>query len=35
MGIQIDPDKIMTVKDWKEPVNVKGIQSFQGFTNFY
>jgi hypothetical protein len=35
MGIQIDPDKIKTVKDWKEPVNVKGIQSFLGFANFY
>jgi hypothetical protein len=31
----MDPDKIKTVKDWKEPVNVKGIQSFLGFANFY
>jgi hypothetical protein len=35
MGIQMDPDKIRTVKDWKEPVNIKGIQSFLGFANFY
>jgi hypothetical protein len=35
MGIQMDPEKIKTVKDWKEPVNVKGIQSFLGFANFY
>jgi hypothetical protein len=35
MGIQMDPDKIKTVKHWKEPVNVKGIQSFLGFANFY
>jgi hypothetical protein len=35
MGIQMDPDKIKMVKDWKEPVNVKGIQSFLGFANFY
>jgi hypothetical protein len=35
MGIEMDPEKIKTVKDWKEPVNVKGIQSFLGFANFY
>jgi hypothetical protein len=35
MGIQMDPEKIKTVKDWKEQVNVKGIQSFLGFANFY
>jgi hypothetical protein len=35
MGIQMDPEKTKTVKDWKEPVNVKGIQSFLGFANFY
>jgi hypothetical protein len=34
MGIQMDPEKIKTVKDWKEPVNIKGIQSFLGFANF-
>jgi hypothetical protein len=34
-GIQMDPDEIKTVKDWKELVNVKGIQSFLGFANFY
>jgi hypothetical protein len=35
MGIQMDPENIKTIKDWKEPVNVKGIQSFLGFANFY
>jgi hypothetical protein len=35
IGKQMDPQKIKTVKDWKEPVNVKGIQSFLGFANFY
>jgi hypothetical protein len=34
-GLQIDPKKIKTVKEWREPVNVKGMQSFLGFTNFY
>jgi hypothetical protein len=34
-GIQMDPEKLKTVKDWKEPVNIKGIQSFLGFANFY
>jgi hypothetical protein len=34
-GIQMDSENIKTVKDWKEPVNVKGIQSFLGFANFY
>jgi hypothetical protein len=35
MGIQMDPKKVRTVAEWKEPVNVKGIQSFLRFTNFY
>jgi hypothetical protein len=35
IGIQMDPEIIKTVKDWKEPVNVKGIQSFLVFANFY
>jgi hypothetical protein len=34
-GLQMDPKKIKTVKEWQEPVNIKGIQSFLGFTNFY
>ena len=28
-------EKIRTIKEWKEPTNVKGIQSFLGFANFY
>jgi DNA topoisomerase VI subunit A len=35
IGLQIDPKKIKTVKEWQEPVNVKGIQSFLGFANVY
>jgi hypothetical protein len=34
-GLQMDPEKIKTVKEWREPVNVKGIQSFLGFAKFY
>jgi len=31
----MDEEKIQTIKDWKEPTNVKGIQSILGFVNFY
>jgi len=31
----MEEEKIMTIKEWKEPMNVKGIQSFLGFANFY
>jgi len=31
----MDKEKIRTIKEWKEPTNVKGIQSFLGFANFY
>jgi len=31
----MDEEKIRTIKEWKEPTNVKGIQSFVGFANFY
>lgn len=34
-GIRVDPDKIQTIKDWKPPTNVRSIQSFLGFCNFY
>jgi len=34
-GLRMDEEKIQTIKDWKEPTNVKGIQSFLGFANFY
>jgi hypothetical protein len=35
IGLQMDPKKIKIVKEWREPVNVKGIQSFLGFADFY
>ena len=31
----MDKEKIRTIKEWKEPTNVKGIKSFLGFANFY
>jgi len=34
-GLQMDEEKIRTIKEWKEPTNVKGIQSFLEFANFY
>jgi len=34
-GLRIDEEKIRTIRDWKEPTNVKGVQSFLGFANFY
>jgi transposase InsO family protein len=34
-GIEVDPEKVEVIKDWKPPATVKGIQSFLGFCNFY
>lgn len=34
-GIEVDPDKISIVKNWRPPTTVKGVQSFLGFCNFY
>lgn len=34
-GIQMDPVKVSAVKEWPTPQNVKDIQSFLGFANFY
>jgi hypothetical protein len=35
MGIQMDPGKVQAIAEWKEPVNVKALQSVLGFANFY
>jgi hypothetical protein len=35
IGLQIDPNKIQAVVEWREPVNMMAVQSFLGFTNFY
>jgi len=34
-GLRMDEEKIWTIKEWKEPTNIKGIQSFLGFATFY
>ena len=34
-GLRMEEEKIRTIKEWQEPRNVKGIQSFLGFANFY
>ena len=34
-GLRMDPAKVTTILKWPEPRNVKDIQSFLGFANFY
>ena len=34
-GLRMSSDKVKTILDWPEPRNVKDIQSFLGFCNFY
>jgi hypothetical protein len=34
-GIEMDLGKVQAVAEWKEPTNVKGVQCFLGFANFY
>ena len=34
-GIQTNPKLINSVRDWKEPTSVKGIQQFVGLCNYY
>jgi hypothetical protein len=34
-GIEMDLEKVQAVAEWKQPMNVKGVQSFLGFANFY
>ena len=33
--VRIELKKIQAVKDWSKPTNVKEVQSFLGFTNYY
>ena len=35
VGLTMDPENTKVVHDWPVPNNVKDIQSFLGFTNFY
>ena len=34
-GLKMDPSKVQTIQDWPELHNVKDIQSFLSFANFY
>jgi len=33
--VQIETDKVKTVKEWKTPTKIKEVESFLGFANFY
>ena len=34
-GVQTDPDKIATLKEWQPPSNLKELCSFLGFAGYY
>ena len=34
-GIRMDPEKVRAIQDWKAPLNLKDVQGFLGFANFY
>jgi hypothetical protein len=34
-GMEMDPAKVMTIRDWKQPTNLRDLQRFLGFANFY
>ena len=34
-GLKMQDKKVATIRDWKDPENVKDVQSFLGFANFY
>ena len=34
-GIGMDPAKVAAIMDWPSPKNLKEVQSFLGFANFY
>ena len=34
-GIQMDKEKVKAIKEWPEPKNLKEVQAFLGFANFY
>lgn len=34
-GIAVDPQKVDAVREWGAPKNLKGVQAFLGFCNFY
>jgi RNase H-like domain found in reverse transcriptase/Reverse transcriptase (RNA-dependent DNA polymerase)/Retroviral aspartyl protease len=34
-GVRMDPAKVKCITDWESPANVKDVQAFLGFANFY
>src|SRR6266705_123515 len=34
-GLRMQDEKVATIRDWEDPENVKDVQSFLGFANFY
>jgi hypothetical protein len=34
-GIKMDPSKVQTIMEWEPPSNLKDVQEFLGFANFY
>jgi RNase H-like domain found in reverse transcriptase/Reverse transcriptase (RNA-dependent DNA polymerase)/Integrase zinc binding domain/Chromo (CHRromatin Organisation MOdifier) domain/Integrase core domain len=34
-GVQMDPEKVDCLVNWEAPINVKDVQAFLGFSNFY
>jgi transposase InsO family protein len=34
-GLTVDPEKTSVIRAWPAPTNLKGVQSFLGFANFY
>ena len=34
-GIQMDPEKVSAILNWKPPLGIKDLQKFLGFANFY
>src|SRR5260370_28646979 len=34
-GLHMDPVKVLTIQSWPEPRNIREVQSFLGFANFY
>ena len=34
-GIQMDDEKVKAIREWPEPKNLKEVQAFLGFANFY
>ncbi|KAI1507259.1 Dimer-Tnp-hAT dimerization containing protein [Pyrenophora tritici-repentis] len=35
VGIQVDPEKVVAIREWATPTTVKAVRAFIGFANFY